>query len=125
LISPATNILFGSLFFAVPHSSKHCQVNAKMRFESLAVLLGLAAVQVAALPIALPEVQTPLAEIGVPRMITPKYRSTAKRAIIRYPAFTLAAKGVRNFGLILQGKDLTGSRKAAAFPWTPTAKEEC
>jgi len=31
--------------------------------------------------------------IGSPRMIPPKYRSTATRAIIRYPAFTLAARG--------------------------------
>lgn len=35
--------------------------------------------------------------VGAPRMIAPKYRSTAKRAIIRYKPFTLAARGVSQF----------------------------
>jgi hypothetical protein len=68
-----------------------------MRFEIVAALLNLALVQAKAIPVAFPEPQ-PQAGVsnGVPRFITPKYRSTAKRAIIRYPAFTLQAKGVSN-----------------------------
>jgi hypothetical protein len=74
---------------------------AIMKFAIVAALLNLAAVQAAAIP----SEATPAAEsveflpnddikVGVPKMITPKYRKNAKRAIIRYPAFTLAAKGV-------------------------------
>jgi hypothetical protein len=69
-----------------------------MHFTRFSALLSFAAVQVAAFPSALPEpeIQTPFVNMGTPRMITPKYRKTAKRAIIRYPAFTLAAKGASN-----------------------------
>jgi hypothetical protein len=69
-----------------------------MQFKIVAALLNLAAVQAAALPAAFPEPEPQLTggSVGIPKMITPKYRSTAKRAIIRYPAFTLAAKGVCN-----------------------------
>jgi hypothetical protein len=63
-----------------------------MKFAIGATLLSLAAVQVAAVPLA-SEALGPQ-DIGVPKMIAPKYRENAKRAIIRYPAFTLAAKGV-------------------------------
>ncbi|KAF2670402.1 hypothetical protein BT63DRAFT_424346 [Microthyrium microscopicum] len=66
-----------------------------MKFELAAALLSIASVQATAIPAAFPEPQLTAAALNVPRMITPKYRTTAKRAIIRYPAFTLAAKGVR------------------------------
>jgi hypothetical protein len=70
-----------------------------MRFEIFAALLNLAVVQATALPVAFPEPEPQLGgTVGSPKMIPPKYRSTAKRAIIRYPAFTLAAKGVSNSG---------------------------
>jgi hypothetical protein len=67
-----------------------------MRFEIVAALLNLVAVQATAIPAAFPEPEPQAGgsvAIGVPRSIPPKYRSTAKRAIIRYPAFTLQAKG--------------------------------
>jgi hypothetical protein len=62
-----------------------------MKLQLFASLLNIAAIQA----VALPDINGsgPMA-IGVPKMVTPKYRSTAQRAIIRYPAFTLAAKGV-------------------------------
>jgi hypothetical protein len=60
-----------------------------------AALLALAVTSVTASPVG-EEWNTPAdnVAIGVPRMIPPKYRSNAKRAIIRYKPFTLAAKGV-------------------------------
>lgn len=58
-----------------------------MKFAIVAAVL-LAAVQATPVPDAQDDIR-----VGVPKMITPKYRSTAKRAIIRYPAFTLQAKG--------------------------------
>jgi len=64
-----------------------------MKFEIAAALLSVAAVQATAIPAAFPDSQLDTGAVGVPKMITPKYRSTAKRAVIRYPAFTLAAKG--------------------------------
>jgi hypothetical protein len=69
-----------------------------MKFEIVAALLNLALVQAKAIPEAfpLPEPQSGNVANNVARFITPKYRSSAKRAIVRYPAFTLAAKGVSN-----------------------------
>jgi hypothetical protein len=99
-----------------------------MRFEIVAALLHLVAVQATAIPAAFPEPEPQLgggASIGVPRMITPKYRSTAKRAIIRYPAFTLQAKGVCDpTSLRTDTKRLIGHRKVVVSPWTPMAKVE-
>jgi len=68
-----------------------------MKFAIGATLLSLAAVQVTAIPTAnpAPDAQDTV-QVGVPKLIAPKYRETAKRAIIRYPAFTLQAKGVSN-----------------------------
>jgi hypothetical protein len=72
-----------------------------MKFAIVAALFNLAAVQAAAIPAEAAEAATTGEfapkddiQVGVPKLITPKYRTNAKRAIIRYPAFTLAAKGV-------------------------------
>jgi hypothetical protein len=72
-----------------------------MKFAIVAALLNLAAVQAAAIPSEAAEAAVSAdllpnddIKVGVPKMITPKYRTNAKRAIIRYPAFTLQAKGV-------------------------------
>jgi hypothetical protein len=72
-----------------------------MKFAIVAALVNLAAVQAAAIPAEAAEAVAtgefaPMddVQVGIPKMIKAKYRSTAKRAIIRYPAFTLAAKGV-------------------------------
>jgi hypothetical protein len=67
-----------------------------MKFSVLAAVLNLAAVQAAAIPAEAVEAAGPSdgVQINAPRLITPKYRTTAKRAIIRYPAFELKAKGV-------------------------------
>jgi hypothetical protein len=59
-----------------------------MKFAFAVALLSLAEVQAAAFP-------GLDGSAAAPRMIKPKYRSTAKRAIIRTP-FTLKAKGVSN-----------------------------
>jgi hypothetical protein len=64
-----------------------------MKVNIIFAVLNLS-MQAMALPAAASELQDASVPFGVPRMITPKYRSSAKRAIIRYPAFTLAAKGV-------------------------------
>jgi hypothetical protein len=71
-----------------------------MKFEIVVALLNLALVQAKAIPVAFPEPE-PEADVAfaTPKMITPKYRSTAKRAILRYPAFTLQAKGVSQTAL--------------------------
>jgi hypothetical protein len=66
-----------------------------MKFVLAVALLNLAAVQAAA------SAETERDGLGgssaaVPRMIKPKYRSTAQRAIIRTGPFTLKAKGVSN-----------------------------
>jgi hypothetical protein len=69
-----------------------------MKFTILAALLNLAAVQATAIPEASPDPATLDADQlgGYPKIthIKPKYRSTAKRDIVRYAAFTLKAKGV-------------------------------
>lgn len=67
-----------------------------MRFSILAAALNLVAVQAVAIPAESTEAATPSdgVQIKVPRMIPPKYRSTAKRAIIRYEQFDLKGKGV-------------------------------
>jgi hypothetical protein len=69
-----------------------------MKFIPTVVLLSLAAVQVAAFPEPERQLRDGLggSRAGVPKMIKPKYRSTAKRAIIRSGPFTLKAKGVSN-----------------------------
>lgn len=61
-----------------------------MRFVVNATLFGLAAVQVTAMP----TLEAQDAQIGVPKMIKAKYNNEAKRAVIRYPAFTLQPNGV-------------------------------
>lgn len=62
-----------------------------MKFSISASLLSLVAVQATAIPTF--EAQDAI-QIEVPKMIKAKYNPEAKRAIIRYPAFTLAANGV-------------------------------
>ncbi|TLD32005.1 ATP synthase subunit beta [Venturia nashicola] len=70
-----------------------------MKFTISASLLSLAAVQVAARPTIeaaeAVEAQDGI-QVEIPKMIKAKYRSEAKRAIIRYPAFTLAPNGQGN-----------------------------
>lgn len=61
-----------------------------MKFAISAALLNLAAVQV----IAMPTLEAQEVQYAVPKMIKAKYRDNAKRAIIRYSAFTLQPNGV-------------------------------
>jgi hypothetical protein len=61
---------------------------AQMKFSFTVALLALGAVQAAAFP------GLDGGSAAAPRMIKPKYRSTAKRAIIRTGPFTLKARGV-------------------------------
>jgi hypothetical protein len=92
-----------------------------MKFQLFASLLNIAAIQAVALPAASPDSNGsgPM-DIGVPKMVTPKYRSTAKRAIIRYPAFTLAAKGVSR---IYQIKQMTEKDRVEVVSlWIPVVK---
>jgi len=86
-----------------------------MKFESFVALLNLAAVQAVALPDAFPEpaLEIPQVALETPRMLTPKYRSTAKRAVIRYPAFTLAAKG-KGGGMSMDPNGQGGTLRAGA-----------
>jgi hypothetical protein len=70
-----------------------------MKFMVFAALLNLAAVQATAIPVASPGPESEISAQGAYPKIThikPKYRSTAKRDIIRYAGFTLKAKGVSN-----------------------------
>jgi hypothetical protein len=60
-----------------------------MKFAFAVALLSIAEVQAAAFP-------SLDGSAAAPRMIKPKYRSTAKRAIIRTGPFTLKARGVSN-----------------------------
>jgi len=62
-----------------------------MKFAIVAALLT--AVHATAIPASFPEPAPQAGALNTPKMIPPKYRATAKRAIIRYPAFTLKAKG--------------------------------
>ncbi len=66
-----------------------------MKVELAIALLSLAALQAAAFPETESQVRNGQVA-AAPRMIKPKYRSTAKRAIIRAGPFTLKAKGVGN-----------------------------
>ncbi|QDS76952.1 hypothetical protein FKW77_005187 [Venturia effusa] len=61
-----------------------------MKFAIGATYFSLAAVQASAIPTS--EAQGAI-QVGVPKMIKTKYNDSAKRAIIRYPAFTLQPNG--------------------------------
>jgi len=88
-----------------------------MKFAIVAALLNLAVVQATPIPDASPAPESQDAQdsvqINVPRMITPKYRSNAKRAIIRYPAFTLQAKG-KGGGMSMDPNGQAGMLRAGA-----------
>jgi len=83
-----------------------------MKFAVVATLF--AAAQATAIPASFPE-PVPQAGGGIntPKLIKPKYRATAKRAIIRYPAFTLKAKGTGG-GMSMDPKGQGGILRAGA-----------
>jgi len=87
-----------------------------MKFAVVAALL--ASVQAAAIPSESAELSAELlpnddVQVGVPKMITPKYRSTAKRAIIRYPQFMLNAKG-KGGGMSMDTNGQAGTLRVGA-----------
>jgi hypothetical protein len=88
-------------YFERVSSIKKTNFTAQMKFALAVALLSLAAVQAAASAASAETAETERDGLGgssaaVPKMIKPKYRSTAKRAIIRTGPFTLKAKGVSN-----------------------------
>jgi hypothetical protein len=79
-----------------------------MKFELAITLLSLATVQVATFPKSEHQLHDSLggSSVTVPRIIKPKYQSTAKRAIIHSSPFTLKAKGVRNLEVVRDRKNI-------------------
>jgi hypothetical protein len=91
-----------------------------MKFELAATLLSLVAVQATALP----EPGSDGMEAAAPRMIKPKYRSTAKRAIVRAGPFTLKAKGVSNKWFTVKERANGNRLQRGRFQWTPMDNPE-
>ncbi|KAF2422374.1 hypothetical protein EJ08DRAFT_664846 [Tothia fuscella] len=90
-----------------------------MKFSLVAAVLNIAAVQAVAIPAEAAESidnagPSGPVQINVPKMMTPKYRPTAKRAIIRYPAFTLQAKGKAKSAMSMDPNGQSGTFRIGA-----------
>jgi len=87
-----------------------------MKFSFTVPLLSLAAVQAAAFPGPERQARDGLdgASAEAPKMIKPKYRSTAKRAIIRTGPFTLKARGTAKASVSMDPNGQSGTLRIGA-----------